>query len=243
MPMNLARRGAFAFKLCTAGLVVGVLVATLGPGFGVGSALSRAQTQNQAKKYLLVLSDLPSGWKAEGAASTGSGSGAFPGAKQLASCIGVSPKLITSNPPQANSPYFENSAGSLEVQDSVLVFPSAKNARAQLSAITNTKTPSCMTALVNTSSFKSKVLGSSAQQASIGAITVTAARSGAYGTGTAGLVLQIPITDQGQTVAATLAEVFFIKGNLGHEISYNSYNTTFPQSLAKHLTSVAQSRL
>jgi hypothetical protein len=239
MSKSLAHRGASVLKLGVAGLVAGAMVAALAP---VAGAATRAQIQNQAKKYLLVLKDMPAGWKAQGSASTGSGSGTFPGARQLASCIGVSPKLITSNPPQANSPFFQNAAGSLEVQDSVLVFPSAHSAQVQFNAITNAKTPGCMSTLVNTSSFKNKVLGSAAQQASVGAITVTGVRSGAYGPGSAGLILRIPISDQGQTVSAALTEIFFIKGNLGHELSFNSYNSTFPLSLAKRLTSVAQNR-
>ena len=74
---------------------------------------------------------MPKGWKTE-KGSGGSGSNNFPGATQLASCIGVPASLITSNPPEVDSPYYENKSGSLEVQDSVSVFPSAKTATAEL---------------------------------------------------------------------------------------------------------------
>ena len=103
-------------------LAVGLTLGTQVAGAGASTASSKAQ----AKKLLLVLSDMPKGWKTE-KGSGGGGSSNFPGATQLASCIGVPASLITSNPPEVDSPYYENKSGSLEVQDSVSVFPSAKS--------------------------------------------------------------------------------------------------------------------
>ena len=242
MPMTVTSRKGTLLRLFGVGIVAGVLSAGVIPGGGAG-ALSRSQAQAQAKGYLLSLRDMPSGWKSEGGVTTGGGSGAFPGAKQLANCIGVSSRLITANAPQADSPYFTNPAQSLEVQDSVSVFPSGANARAELNAIGNAKTPSCMTTLVNTPSFKSKILGTSSSGATVGAVSVTRVPSGAYGPGSVGLVLTIPVSSQGTKVTAKLSEVFFIKGVLGHQLSFNSYNTTFPTALAKRLTVLAESRL
>ncbi len=242
MPMTVACRRAAVLKLCAAGVLAGALGAAVMPGAGAG-ALSRSQAQAQAKRYLLVLNDMPSGWKSQGAVSTGGGSNSFPGAKQLAGCIGVSAKLITANAPEADSPYFQDPAGSLEVQDSVSVFPSTENARAEFNTIANSKTPPCMTTLVNAPSFKAKILGSSSQGATVGTITVTPVRPGAYGKGSVGLTLTLPVSSQGTKVTAKPTEIFLIKGDLGHQISFNSYNTTFPLSLAKRLTSVAQGRL
>ena len=242
MPMTVTPRARALLRLCGAGVLAGALAAAAIPAGGAG-ALSRAQAQAQAKGRLLVLKDMPSGWKAEGGVTTGGGSGAFPGAKQLASCIGVSSKLITANAPQADSPYFTNPAQSLEVQDSVSVFPSGANAKAELDAIGNAKTPSCMTTLVNTPSFKSKILGSSGSGASVGSVSVSRTPSGAYGPGSVGLVLTIPVSSQGTEVTAKLAEIFFVRGTLGLQVSFNSYNATFPAALAKRLTALAESRL
>jgi hypothetical protein len=243
VPTSVKRLVRAVLRPCTTGIIAGAAVAAALPGPGATAALSRAQAQAQAKTYLLVVSDMPAGWKAEGTVTTGGGSSTFPGARQLAGCIGVPARLITANAPEADSPDFQNPAGSLEVQDSVSVFPSATNARAEFHAIANSKTPRCMTTLVNAASFKSKILGSTGPGTTIGTITVARVSLGAYGTGSVGLTLTIPITAQGTLVTATLVEIFFIKGNLGHQISFNSYNTAFPLSLAKQLTSVAQSRL
>jgi len=228
---------------------VGPVVATVLAGcallvgtLSVGGAAS-ATTAAQAKKYLLVLSDMPKGWKSEGAASTGGGSSSFPGAKQLASCIGVASNLITANPPEANSPYFQNKNGSLEVQDTVTVFPSVKKANSEFGAIANAKTPSCVGSIMNTPSFKSQLTSSGGEGASVGTITVSKINSSLYGPHTAGVTIGIPISSQGVNVSAKVTVVFYVKGNLGQQLSFNSYNTSFPISIAHQLTVAALNRL
>lgn len=110
------------------GSIVAVILlvsSLLGATQSAGVAASTASNKAQAKKFLLTLSDMPKGWKTE-KGSGDNGSGSFPGAAQLASCIGVPSKLINANPPEVDSPYFENKSGSLEVQDSVSIFGSAE---------------------------------------------------------------------------------------------------------------------
>jgi hypothetical protein len=197
----------------------------------------------QAKTHLLKLSDMPKGWATEKGTGGNGGSNKFPGASQLASCIGVPPKLITSNPPEVDSPYYENKSGSLEVQDSVTVFPSVKNAQAEYLAMSNAKTPTCLTAIANGQAFKSQLAAAGGEGAVIGTITVVKRSTASYAPGTTSLTMDIPITDQGVNITAQLTEVFFIKGNLGQQISFNSYNATFPASLSRSLTALAEGKL
>jgi hypothetical protein len=218
----------------------GAVVATL--GLAVVASGATAATA-QARGHLLVLSDMPRGWTTEKGSNSASGSNSFPGAKQLAACIGVPAKLVASNPPEVDSPYFESKNGSLEVQDSISVFPSLKIAEAQLTAIENAKAPSCMTALVNAAPFRSQLASASGSGATIGTITVTRAAAANYAKGATALTLTIPITDQGVSISAKITEVFFIKGNLGQQISFNSYDAAFPPSLSRNLTAAAERRL
>ena len=51
---------------------------------------------------------------------------------QLARCMGVATSLIAENPPSVNSPQFQDKQSTLIVNDNVTVFPSAKNAAAEL---------------------------------------------------------------------------------------------------------------
>ena len=132
-----ASRGAI---LC-AGLALAILAAT--PA-GAGARPSSLLTQ--AKKELLVASDLPTGWTSTSSSNNNS---SFPGAAQLAKCLGISSSIITNNPPTANSPEFDSQDQLESVSDSVAVYPSAKAARADHASLTNAKTPSCLTQALN----------------------------------------------------------------------------------------------
>jgi hypothetical protein len=206
-----------------------------------GAGASAASSKAQAKKLLLTLSDMPKGWKRE-KGNGGGGSSNFPGASQLASCIGVPAGLISSNPPEADSPYYENKSESLEVQDSVSVFPSAKRAEADYNALANAKTPACMTTLMN-GSFKAQILGSAGEGATVGTITVTRADPADFAPGSTGLVMSLPISEQGVSLTAVITAVYYIKGKFGQEVDFNSYGPAFPTSLAQSLTATALHRL
>jgi hypothetical protein len=221
----------------TVGLLVGVVAATSG-----SAGASAASQKAQAKKHLLVLSDMPKAWKTEKSNSSSGGNSKFPGASQLASCIGVSPSLISSNPPEADSPYFENKGGLLEVQDSVSVFPSVKNAKAEYAAIANAKTPTCMATLMN-GPFKAQIVAAAGKGATIGTITAAAIDPSNYGPHTTGFTLSVPISVQGGSVTAQLTSVYFIKGALGQQIDFNAYGPPFTSASTQHLTSVALGRL
>ncbi|MGH9046576.1 MAG: hypothetical protein ACRDVW_04600, partial [Acidimicrobiales bacterium] len=143
--------------------VSGLVVATMVLGSASLAAASNASARAQAKKHVLVLSDMPSGWHTEAGTGGASTSNGLPDASVLAGCLGVPAKLIEANPPEYDSPYFENKSGSLEVQDAVSVFPSLKEAHAQFAAIANAKTPACMTTYVNSASFKQQLLNASGE--------------------------------------------------------------------------------
>jgi hypothetical protein len=66
-----------------------------------------------------------------------------PGAAQLARCIGVPISVITSNPPSVSSPNFSSPNGDT-VSDQILIFPSAKAARANFAVGANPRTPKCL---------------------------------------------------------------------------------------------------
>jgi hypothetical protein len=237
MPPFTRRRILRAGNVIAVGLLAAALLGATQTG---GAGASTASNKAQAKKYLLTLSDMPTGWKAE-KGSANNGSGSFPGAAQLASCIGVPSKLINSNPPEVDSPYFENKSGSLEVQDSVSIFGSAKVAKAELSSMANSNTPSCMTTLMN-GAFKAKLSGSS-NGAKVGTIAVTRLAPETFRSGASGLVVSIPVTDQGVSLTAVVELVYYVKGKFGHQLSFNSYGSPFPAATANSLASIAFNRL
>jgi hypothetical protein len=223
-------------------LAIGLLVCALATAAGANAPSDEAQ----AKTHLLGLSDMPNGWTAEkGTAGSGT-SGYFTGlglARQLAACIGVPTGVFSSNAPNANSPNYDNQDQSLEVQDTVSVFPSVKDAQAQATAISSTETPGCMTAYMNSASAKSHLEGLAGKGANIGTITVTAIDTSLYGKNTTGFTMNVPVGLSGNTVVVHFTFLYFNKGRLAHTITFTSVAASFPTSLAKHLTSVAQGPL
>jgi hypothetical protein len=222
-----------------------VLTATLGLLCGLTATPAGASSSSkvaQAKKLLLVLSDMPKGWSKQ-KGSNNNGSNSFPGAKQLAACIGVPASLIESNPPTAYSPTYQNKGDTQEVQDSVAVFSSAKVAKAQLAAIANAKTPACFAILMNSATFRKEMQASAGKGATVGTISVTAIDAADFPKGSAGFVLTLPVTEEGISLKAHFIVVYAVKGAFGQQVEFNSYGPAFPASIATSLTSVAVHRL
>ena len=223
-----------------AGLGVGLVLATLSSIVPIASAAEASSPPGelqQAHKALLVLSDMPAGWTSKKSSNPNSNVGDA----QLAHCIGVPTSLIAENPPSAYSPEFQNRSGSLTVNDQVTVFPSSKNAAAELATVANPKTPECMTQLAS-GPLKAKLFGKTPAGVTLGTVLVSATDRSAF-PGTAGYSMSVPISGHGVTVNVTATELFAVKGRLGHQITFTSSNEPFSIGLEQHLASVAVGRL
>ena len=192
-------------RRAVAGLIAGsfLVVAPLGLlSTGAGASSSSASgsghsaSLTQARKDLLVLSDMPAGWTSTKNPNANNNSSL--GDKQLAHCIGVSTSLIAENPPSVYSPQFQNSDGTLTVADNVAVFPSAKNATAEYAVGKNPKFPSCLTALAS-GPLKAKLFGKLPKGTTIGTPLVSPVAASAFGPGVDGYSLSVPVTAQGVT--------------------------------------------
>jgi hypothetical protein len=72
---------------------------------------------------------------------------------------------------------------------------------------------------------------------------VTRADPANFANGTTGMVMSLPISEQGVSLTAVITAVYYVKGKLGQQIDFNSYGPSFPTSLAKSLTATALHRL
>lgn len=192
----------------------------------------------QAHKALLVLSDMPSGWQT---AKAPNNPNSTVGNAQLARCIGVAESLISENPPTTNSPQFQNKAGTLTINDNVTVFPSAKNAAAELATVSSKKAPGCMTALAS-GPLKYRLLGKPPKGVTFGAALVSATDPSAFPF-TAGYSLSVPALNHGVTVNITVTQLFAIKGRLGQQIVFTSIGDAFPIATEQHIAATAVQRL
>jgi hypothetical protein len=233
-------RSARAEGLLVAGLVAGVLAAVLSAAAGAGlagAAATSAQTA-QAKKALLVLSDLPAGWTSS--PSPGTGAGSFTGAPQLARCLGVPRQIVAFLPPEINSARLSNQGGTLQVQDSISIYPSAKFAEEEYDAVSSRAAPGCLHTLLN-STLSSGLAGGSGSGAAAHSLSVTKTASPK---GTTAFDLDTAVTGQGASVPVRLELVFFVRGELGDALEFSSLGSSgLTPSLVQHLTALALSRL
>jgi hypothetical protein len=99
-----------------------------------------------------------------------------------------------------------------------------------------------MTTLMN-GSFKAQILASAGKGATLGTITVTRADPANFASGTTGLVMSLPISEQGVSLTAVITAVYYVKGKFGQQIDFNLYGPAFPMSLDRSLTTTALHRL
>jgi hypothetical protein len=218
--------------------VTGTTLALAAPAGANLSAESAAGELAQAHQALLVLSDMPSGWETT---KTPNNPSSTVGDAQLARCIGVASSLINESPPTVNSLQFQNKAGTLTVNDAVTVFPSAKNAAAELATVSNRKTPGCMTNLAS-GPLKQKLFGKTPKGMTYGTALVSATDPTAFPF-TAGYSMSVPVLTNGVTVNITVIELFAIKGRLGQQITFTGVGEPFSIPVVQHISAAAVQRL
>lgn len=238
-PARFARTSRGASALGVVGLLGVTLLVSTAPYAGASSGSSGTDSLTQARKDLLVLSDMPAGWTST---KNTNNSNSTVGDKQLAHCTGVSTSLIAENPPSVNSPQFQDKQGTLMVADNVTVFPSAKNAAAEYATVANPKLPGCMTAVAS-GPLKAKLFGKIPKGTTLGTPLVSAVDPSAFGPGVDGYALSVPVTSQGVTVNLTVTQLDTVKGRLGNQATFTAIGAPFSISLEKQIMSVAAGRL
>jgi hypothetical protein len=214
---------------------LGAVATPAGAGSGTGSG---SASLAQARKALLVLSDMPSGWVTAKYSNTDNNVGDT----QLAHCLGVATSLITENPPSVNSPQFEDRQDTLIVNDNVTVFPSAKNAAAEYAIGANPKMPGCETALAS-GPLKAKLFGKAPAGVSYGTPLVSPTDPSAFGSGVAGYSLSVPVVTHGVTVNLTVTQFVAVKGRLGQQVTFTAIGVPFTIAEEQHLVATAVGRL
>ena len=123
----------------------------------------------------------------------------FPGATQLAGCLGIPTSIITDNPSTANSAEFDSKNQLQSVNDSVAVYPSAKAAEADHASLTNTKTPSCLTQVLN-GSAREALASQFGSGTTLGNILVSRSPATEFAPGSANFTAFMPISTHGVTL-------------------------------------------
>ena len=234
--------GARINSLLVVGIVAGALTWAAAGSSVAGAALNQAVTTAQAKTHLLVASDLPKGWtKESGTANTQNG--AYPAGSGYSSCLGAAANVPATVPPETDTPYFQNKDGSLEIQDSISIFKTSSAAKASYAALANPAYAGCLTNALNAYLKSNPPKGGT-----LGTLTVSPPIGTKFGAHTDGYVVETPITTQGQQVALTSTTVFFLKGTLGQQLTFNDYNAgtssaAFPSATIRQMIAAAEKKL
>ena len=221
--------------------LLGFLALLLSAGTAGAARSSHSSQLSGAKRSLLVLADMPKGWSASRSSNNNTNT-PYPDAAQFATCIGV-PTSIIYNAPSVSSPEFDSKDQLLSVGDSVQVYSSNQAAQADFSSLANPKTPSCMTTDLNgpgKSQFAAQIGGSGI---AIGNVTVTRTPQSDYAPHAANVTIYFPITTKGVTVNVELTLVDYVKGREEQSVAFTAFQSVFPAALARHLTTVADSRI
>ena len=199
---------------------------------------SKAADLALAKKSLVVLSDLPSGWTASGKVTSGSGStGGEPLAK-IAACLGVTTAQLNINFPTENSPTFNNPGGSSTVSDQVETFPSPARAGTDFSNFSNPKTPGCITTVFGPL-LRQEVQKGGGAGTPIGAVTTTRQTFPAFGDQSGEMQIQAPFSTAGVSTSLYVDLVDIIKGRLETTLSFTTAGSAFDQTEAQKLAAAA----
>jgi hypothetical protein len=234
--------GARVNSLLLVGTVACALTWAAAGSSATAAARSKAVTVAQAKTHLLVASDMPKGWSTErGTANTQNGS--YPAGSNYIACLGAAAGLPEAIPPETDTPYFQNKDGTQEIQESISVFKTSAAAQSSFAALANPAYSACATSALNAYLKSNPPKGGT-----IGTLTVSPPLGTKFGAHTNGYVVETPITTQGQKVVLTATAVFFLRGTLGQQLTFNEYSTSgssvaFPPAVIRRMISVAERNL
>ncbi|HSN03193.1 MAG TPA: hypothetical protein VLS91_06890 [Acidimicrobiales bacterium] len=213
-------------------------------GLVVPASMAAASTSHsslgQARSELLRLSDLPPGWTTSPANTSSNKAGD----SQIAKCLGVPTSFITYNPPQVNSPEFDQRSTGLSVNDSIAIFPNAKILAAQYRLFASAKTVACFSQVFNSPALKSALARQIGPGATVGHMVISRAPRPPGRDPGAAVQIVIPVTANGTSLTITMQEVIIVSGLRAVTLNLvSALGLPFPASLSSHLEAVSAQRL
>lgn len=187
---------------------------------------------------LLALSDFPSGWTGAGNAAMTHG---VAWSTKLASCVGVPASIAHATPTKVSSPVFTSGDKAAALEESVSVYPSAKQALAQYKAIANAKTPKCINS-VGAATLRASIQSEAGSAATVGKVAITTIPKGILQPHETGIRVTIPLSTSAGQLTINSTEVDFVKGKLFEQLNFNGNGSPFPPLLEVQLINAAMHR-
>jgi hypothetical protein len=222
--------------------IVGVAVALMSlPASGVSS--TRKAEVALARKALIVKSDFPSAWTTS---SNGGNANKNLGVAQMLACLGMPASFVNYNPPEADSPTFNDNALGLTVDDSVDIFSSVKVAMEVFDLYGSPNSAKCVARAFNSTSVKAVFARGIGSGAKMGVGTVTALAKPVASNESNALELRLPFTYKGQQYVLESVDIVILSKSRteGAELVLSGPSgSQLSPSLVKHIESVTVQRL
>ncbi len=197
---------------------------------------TQAADSTVARRALVTLADLPSGWtQSAGRATTAHGAA---WSAPMARCVGVRAPVADAQPTRVTSPNFTSGDKTLAVEDSVWVYKTTAQARAQFAALANQKTPGCMNSLA-AAALRATVQSEAGSNATVGTVSIAALNPAQF-PHDAGFSVSIPLVSGGRELTISSTEVDFVEGRLSQQITFNGNGAGFPVLLALQVIKAAR---
>ena len=204
------------------------------------SASSNASSRLSARAALLRLADFPSHWTT----SPYSSSNGNLGDAQVAACLGVPTSFIAYNPPQVNSPEFDQRSTGLSVNDSVALFPNAKVLSEQFQLFSSARAAVCFGRVFNSATMKKQLEHQMGPGATMGHVTVTRSARPPGHDQSAAITVIMPITVNATTLTISMEMAIIVSKLRAATLTFlSTTGLAFPASLARHLEAVSAQRL
>ena len=203
------------------------------------AAAVASKTVARGTAALLRLSDLPSGWTAGG--TPAAPTRVTPWSSKLAPCVGVPHASPPWRRPRSTAPDF-TSAGQVDaVEDSVSVYRSAAQARAEYAALAGSKTTTCMNRVASLA-LQQNMQREAGSTTTVGVVSFAGLPAAAAALHLTGFTVTIPIARGGRVLTVTSTQVDFVSGALLHQMTFNGNGVAFPAPLEEQVLSTVQGR-
>ena len=164
-----------------------------------------------------------------------------PWSSKLAGCVGVPARVARVAPTKVNSPDFTSADQVDAVEDSVSVYPSVAQAKAEYAALSSTKTTGCMNRVASVA-LQKNMQKEAGTTTTVGVVSFADLPAAAAALHLTGFTVTIPIARGGRVLTVTSTQVDFVSGALVHQMTFNGNGTAFPAPLEEQLLATAQAR-
>jgi len=241
--MQSIRVGSFA-----AVLALGAAAGVAGPASAANHSASHAAAVALAHKELLNASSYPKGWTGQGKSSADTQASFFGGADPanvtaMTGCLGTSATDVVTSPTEVAGQAYADPNSTVQVSDTVEVYPSTADAATDVAEAGSPKTPGCIQSLEGPDITSGIVQGFGKGAKADGPLTITLVPIAKYASSDAMEQWALPVTYQGETGPIYTDYVFVQSGRSESVLQAISEGEMPSTAVLERLAAEAASRM